>query len=390
MTAGHIRRRGKNSWELKFDADRDPATGQRRIQYRTFRGTKREAQVKLAELIAAVGKGEYTEPSKTIVAEFVRMRVDQWEAAGDISARTAQRYRQLVENQIVPYLGSKALQKLKPLDIEEWQTTLRNSGRVRGQGGLAARTIGHAHRVLSKALSDAARNGLVVRNVAAEEGPPKVDDDEIVIVQDVPGLVEKLPTSRLYVPAMTALFSGMRLGEVLALRECRVDLDRKVAQVREALEETKAHGIRFKPPKSKAGRRDITLPDILVDVLREHRRQRLEMRMQLGAGRLPDDALLFADLNGEPLSPNAVSAAWADFAEKIGMPDVTFHALRHTHASQLIDAGVDIVTISKRLGHSKPDITLRIYAHLFRKDDGKAASAINAALAGAIPATREA
>jgi integrase len=361
MTAGHIRRRGKNSWELKFDADRDPATGQRRIQYRTFRGTKREAQVKLAELIAAVGKGEYTEPSKTIVAEFVRMRVDQWEAAGDIS-----------------------------LDIEEWQTTLRNSGRVRGQGGLAARTIGHAHRVLSKALSDAARNGLVVRNVAAEEGPPKVDDDEIVIVQDVPGLVEKLPTSRLYVPAMTALFSGMRLGEVLALRECRVDLDRKVAQVREALEETKAHGIRFKPPKSKAGRRDITLPDILVDVLREHRRQRLEMRMQLGAGRLPDDALLFADLNGEPLSPNAVSAAWADFAEKIGMPDVTFHALRHTHASQLIDAGVDIVTISKRLGHSKPDITLRIYAHLFRKDDGKAASAINAALAGAIPATREA
>ena len=64
------------------------------------------------------------------------------------------------------------------------------------------------------------------------------------------------------------------------------------------------------------------------------------------------------------------------------MPDVTFHALRHTHASQLIDQGVDIVTISKRLGHSKPDITLRIYAHLFRKDDSKAAAAINAAFGG--------
>jgi hypothetical protein len=61
------------------------------------------------------------------------------------------------------------------------------------------------------------------------------------------------------------------------------------------------------------------------------------------------------------------------------MPEVTFHALRHTHASQLIDAGVDIVTISKRLGHAKPNITLRTYAHLFRKDDGKAAAAINAA-----------
>ena len=64
-------------------------------------------------------------------------------------------------------------------------------------------------------------------------------------------------------------------------------------------------------------------------------------------------------------------------ASCIGLPDVTFHCLRHTHASQLIDAGVDIVTISKRLGHAKPDITLRIYAHLFRKDDSKAAEAIN-------------
>ena len=76
-------------------------------------------------------------------------------------------------------------------------------------------------------------------------------------------------------------------------------------------------------------------------------------------------------------SPNAQSVAWADFAEAAGIPDVTFHALRHP-TSQLIDSGVDIVTVSKRLGHSKPDITLRIYAHLFRKDDSKAAAAINA------------
>src|SRR5262249_55930963 len=132
---------------------------------------------------------------------------------------------------------------------------------------------------------------------------------------------------------------------------------------------------------SKAGRREITLPDILVSTLREHRKAALELRLQLGAGKLREDALLFGTIDGDPLSPNAVSAAWADFAESIEMPDVTFHSLRHTHASQLIDAGVDIVTISKRLGHAKPDITLRVYSHLFRKDDGKAAAAINAALA---------
>ena len=107
----------------------------------------------------------------------------------------------------------------------------------------------------------------------------------------------------------------------------------------------------------------------------------LEQALRLGIGKIADDALLFAGADGGPLSPNAVSAAWAHFADNIGQPAVTFHALRHTHASQLIDAHVDIVTISKRLGHAKPDTTLRVYAHLFRKDDGKAAAAINAALA---------
>ncbi len=374
---GHIRKRGEKSWELKFDAGRDPATGKRKIAYHSFRGGKRQAQDKLAELIASVSGGSYVEPNKVTVGDFVRGRVDQWEAAGDITARTAQRYRQLVENQIAPHIGALAVQKIKPLDIEAWHAALRSGGRVRGAGGVAPRTIGHAHRVLGKALKDAVKNGIAQSNVCKVEAAPKVAADEVAIVQDIPALLAALTESRLRMPAMLALFTGMRLGEILALRWNRVDLDRKVAQVREALEHTAAHGIRFKPPKSKAGRRDITLPDVLVDALRDHRRAQLELRMQLGAGRLPDDALLFADIDGNPLSPNAQSAAWKDFATAAGIEGVTFHALRHTHASQLIDAGVDIVTISRRLGHAKPDITLRIYAHLFRKDDGKAAAAIN-------------
>jgi len=85
----------------------------------------------------------------------------------------------------------------------------------------------------------------------------------MVIVKDVPAFIE-LVRGRLFVPAMISLFTGMRIGEVLALRWGRVDLDRKVVEVRGALEETKAHGTRFKAPKTKAGRRDITLPDLLV------------------------------------------------------------------------------------------------------------------------------
>src|SRR5262249_44661460 len=250
---GHIRERSPGHWAIVIDV-RDPATGKRKRRWHSFRGTKREAQIECAKLIAAIGKDDYVEPSKVTVAEFMRARVNQWEAASDISARTAQRYRQLVENQIAPYLGTKVLRKLRPLDMEEWHTSLRNGGRVHGQGGIAARTIGHAHRLLSKALRDAASNDLVTRNVAKQKPAPKVEDNaDKVIVQDVSDLVNKLRDWRLGAAAMVALFTGMRLGEVLALRWNRVDLDAKVVQVREALEQTKAFGIRFKPPSRERG-----------------------------------------------------------------------------------------------------------------------------------------
>jgi hypothetical protein len=154
---GHIRERSPGRWAIVIDVH-DPQTGKRKRRWHSFKGGKREAQTERARLIASVGQGSYVEHSKVTVADFVAARINQWEADATISARTAQRYRQLASNQIAPHLGTKPLQKLTRLDVEAWHTTLRN-------GGLAPRTIGHAHRVLGKALRDAEVDSLVTKNV---------------------------------------------------------------------------------------------------------------------------------------------------------------------------------------------------------------------------------
>jgi hypothetical protein len=172
--------------------------------------------------------------------------------------------------------------------------------RGRGDGGVSPRTVVHAHRMLSHALDDAVRHGVVPRNVAKLQAPPKVQAVEMAILDPdgIAALIANLRGHLMYAPAIVALFTGMRLGEILALRWSNVDLDTKLVRVREALEETKAHGLRFKPPKTKAGRRDIGLPEIVVHALREHRRQQLELRLTLGAGKPPPDALVFSELEG--------------------------------------------------------------------------------------------
>jgi integrase len=380
---GHIRERSPGHWAIVIEM-RDPATGKRRRKWHSFRGSKKGAQTECAKLIAAMDEGSYVESNKQTVERFLLDRITQWEAGKKITASTAERYRGIAANQIVPHLGARKLQSLKPQDVEAWHNTLIASGRRDGKGGLSARTVHHEHRLLSKALNEATRFGLIVKNVATTEKPPKVDADEVEIVgeSDLNKLLDKLKGHALEPIAVTALFTGLRRSEVLALRWRNVDLDRGVIKVVEALEETAAHGVRFKQPKTRAGKRDVTLPELVIATLRRHRLAQLELRAQLGLGKLGDDDLLFPHpTRGGPIPPrNFSNRTWKWAVKSFGMPDINFHALRHTHASQLIAAGVDVVTVSKRLGHSSPTVTLAVYSHLFASNDSKAAKAINEAL----------
>jgi integrase len=369
MSRGHIRASGRGSWEIKFDAPR--ADGKRQVRYVTFRGTKREAQAELTKLLAAQEAGTYVDPSKLILGEFLDRWLRDW-ADINVSLRTAERYHGLVCRQIKPHLGAMPIQRLRALHLTELYVRLLREGGADG-GPLAARTVGHVHRCLRGALSHAVLWGVLPSNPAAAVRPPKVAEREIEIVRepDLRPLLDQLD-GHLRVIAILSLATGMRRGEMLALRWQDVDLDAGTIQIERSLEQTAAGKLRFKSTKTRDGRRNITIPPSLVAELRAWRLAQQEIHLALGVR----TELVFASPDGEPLRPNAVSMAWA--RARVG---VTLHALRHTHASSLIAAGVDILTISRRLGHSKPNITLNVYGHLFASTDDRASQAIEDLLA---------
>jgi len=375
---GHVRRRGKASWEIKFDLGRDPATGERRIRYHSFKGTKRAAEIEAAKLVAKAADGEYVDPSKLALGAFL----DRWQATwapANVSPKTLERYVELLSH-VRSTLGSIPLQKLRPAMLAELYGRLQ-CGKDNEGAGLAARTVGHVHRVLHRALGHAVQWELAAQNVAALVSPPRVATQEIEIVKAdaIAPLLATLRGRPIYPIAALALATGMRRGELLALRWGDVDFDRGLVRVERSLETTKS-GLRFKAPKTKHGRRAITLPPTIVAELRAQWKARQEQRLALGLGKAQGDALVFADIEGLPLSPGAVSKAWKAAAVGAGL-SVTFHALRHTHASQLIAAGIDMLTISRRLGHGSPTITLSVYGHLFSNVDDRSASILEATFA---------
>src|SRR5664280_344597 len=142
---GHISKRGKRSWELKFDISPDPVTGKRRTRRHTVRGSRRDAELKLAALVTENATGEYVDTSKTTIAEFI----DRWQrdwAASHVSAKTFERYAELLRNHVAAHIGTLHLQKLRPIDLNElYGRLLRGDENNRP---LAPRTIGHVHRVL--------------------------------------------------------------------------------------------------------------------------------------------------------------------------------------------------------------------------------------------------
>ena len=170
---GNITRRGKSSWRIKFDLD--TATGVRETRFKTIRGLKKDAVRELAKLIGTTHNGTFVEPSNLTVADHLRAWLS---GPHGLANKTHERYCQLAEQQIYPHVGTIPLQRLRPHHIADWHAKLLQEG---GEGGkpLGARTVGHAHRVLARALARAVSTELVPRNVCAIIKPPKVEEVEV-------------------------------------------------------------------------------------------------------------------------------------------------------------------------------------------------------------------
>ena len=358
---GHLKERSPGRWAIILDIH-DPQTGKRRRKWHAFKGTKKEARIECSRLITEMNDGAYVETDRTSLNDFL----DRWErdwVATNVSPKTGERYSQLIKLHVRPTLGAKPMQAIRAQDLNALYTSLHDR--------LAPRTVGHVHRLLHLVFGHATKWGNIKRNVVALVNAPKVPATEAPVLQlaEIPQMFDAVRDRSLYPIAVVALGTGMRRGELCALRWQDVNLDAATLRVERSLEQTRKSGLRFKEPKSTRGRRTISLSPAVVAELRKHWAAQQEQRLSLGLGGSPRDGLVFADWDGSPWAPDRLSDNFADTMKAAGLPHVTLHTLRHTHASQLIRSGVDILTVSRRLGHATATVTLNVYGHLITTED---------------------
>jgi len=377
MSAGHIRPRSPGAWELKYDVGRDPITGKRRIKYKTVHGRKADAQRELRNLLGAVDKGVVADAGKMTVGDWLKKWIE--EARHTVSPKTWERYAEIVNKHLVQALGTIQLSKLAPVHIQGFYSDALTSGRLKGQGGLSPQTVVHFDRVLSLALKRARALRLIAVNPAEDVERPRVERPEMQTLSDEAAgrLLATASTTRLYVPIVLALATGLRRGELLALRWQDIDLATGVVQVVRSLEQTN-DGLRFKAPKTKRGRRPVVLPASIIDVLRDHKTKQATERLALGLGKAE---LVFTRIDGQPISPDTFTSWVARVAKRAGASHIMpVHGLRHTHITNLLRANVHPKVASERAGHSSVGFTLDRYSHVIPSLQEDAAQRIDAAL----------
>jgi integrase len=356
---GHIRQRSKGSWEVAIDIGRDPSTGQRRQHFETVRGSKKDAERRLAELLIGIERGSYIRSPRTLISGEYLTEWLQSHAELHCRPRTAEGYRFIVTQYLSPALGEVRLSQLRPQHISNYC-----SYAVRR--GLSNRTVLHHYRLLHKALKDGVKLGLIGINPCDGVDAPKPIDEEMKILS--PDDARKFLSAAQKAPwpyyhlFYTMLFSGLRRSEALALTWGNLDLDLCTLRVTRTLHRISGGKYVIQPPKTRKSRRQLDLPASLALLLRDYRGEIETQQLLLGKP-LTDDDFVFAHPDGTPLDPSTVTHQFGKVVRKAGL-ELRLHDLRHSFASIMLAAGVNVKAISQSLGHANIGVTLDIYAHL--------------------------
>ena len=337
--------------------------------------TQTEVRRRVAQLVTDLDRG-IAPPARETVGDFLA----DWLVASRQRIRhsTWRGYEQIVRVHLTPALGRYELGRLAPADVERLTAKIIASGR-------APRTAQLARVVLRRALQDAVRDGVVHRNVAALARPPHVPSRSIeaghdyLDLDDLRALLTSCRAHPLGPLVAVAATTGLRLGELLGL-EWR-DIDEGALRVQRALARTST-GWALAEPKTKRSRRTIDLPGAAKSALARQRDLQNAARLSAGAAWQDRDGLVFTDAVGRPLSPSTVNHEFHRLLKATGLPSIPLHGLRHTAATAMLAAGIDMKTVSDHLGHSTIVTTADRYAGVTPTQRRSAAEAMDRALGG--------
>ena len=366
---GHIRQRSKGSWEIAIDMGKNPATGKRRQHFETVRGTKKDAQRRLAELIVGVEKGTYAKSPRAFtfgeyLTEWLQNHVQL-----HCRPRTAESYRHIVHHYIIPALGQIRLSELKPQHVSSYCSNASSQG-------LSNRTVLHHFRLLHKAMESSLKLRLIAINPCDGVDPPRPIEKEMKTLSpdelsQFLSAISKVPWPYYYL-FYFMLFTGLRRSEALGLIWGDLDLTLCTLSVKQTLHRLSGGKYVMQPPKTRNSRRSVDLSPSLSLLLRDYRDEVHQQRLILGK-LLSDDDFVFAHEDGSPLDPSTVTHTFIKVTRKASLTGLRLHDLRHSYASLMLAAGVNVKAISQSMGHANIGITLDTYSHLL-PGMGKAAA----------------
>jgi integrase len=324
-------------------------------------------------LLRTVDTGEHVDPSRMTVGDWLQLWTETTKA--EVSPKSHERYAEIVRCYLKPGLGAIQLQRLTPSHIQKAYNSFDRNP--------SPRTRRHIHRILKSALARAVEQQAIPRNPAdALKRLPKVEVEPITVltVEQSTRLLKAIRHTTVYWPTLIALATGMRRGEILALRWKNVDLEQGIVRVMGSLEQTKA-GLRFKSTKTDKARA-VPLPKFAIDELRAWKRQQAEKLLRLGI-RQRQEGLVCAREDGEPKQPASLTNEFTYLIGRVkDLPKVRFHDLRHSHATQLLAAGVHPKIVQERLGHSTITTTMDLYSHVSETMQGDATARLDEAYRG--------